>query len=64
MTEMKIEQNTTTNDAMNDAMIGFYNLKGKYEKEFYDKYVKDIIKSKGLSKREKRVVFSKLPKPK
>lgn len=50
--------------SINDAVNGFYNLKGKYERDFQDRYIKDIIKNEGLSKREKRVVYSKLPKPK
>ena len=45
-----------------EAINEFYRLKYKYENEFYEKYVKPIIKS-NKSKREKRVEFSKLPKP-
>ena len=44
-----------------EAINEFYRLKDKYETEYYEKYVKKIIKS-NKSKREKRVEYSKLPK--
>jgi hypothetical protein len=49
--------------AIKDALNDFYSLKSKYETTFYDKFVKPIISSKRKSKREKRVEYSKLPKP-
>ena len=49
--------------AIRDALNDFYSLKSKYETTFYDKFVKPIISSKRKSKREKRVEYSKLPKP-
>jgi ribosomal protein L9 len=48
---------------INDALNEFYKLKSKYETGFYDKFVKPIITSKTKSKREKRIDYSKLPKP-
>ena len=44
-----------------EAINEFYRLKNKYENEYYEKYVKPIIRS-NKSKREKRVEFSRLPK--
>jgi hypothetical protein len=69
MTEINMDKKTEINmdkkTEISDAINGFYNLKGKYERDFQNKYLKDIIKNKGgLSKREKRVAYSKLPKPK
>jgi hypothetical protein len=52
------EQNTFTPvEAINE----YYRLKDKYENEYYEKYVKQIVKS-NKSKREKRVEYSRLPK--
>ena len=47
---------------VNDALNEFYKLKSTYETAYYTKYVKPIILSKGKSKREKRIDYSKLPK--
>ena len=44
-----------------EAINEFYRLKDKYENEYYEKYVKPILKNK-KSKREKRVEYSRLPK--
>jgi hypothetical protein len=55
MTEEK--QTLTPIEAINE----FYRLKDKYESEYYDKYVKPILKNK-KSKREKRMEYSRLPK--
>lgn len=55
MTEEK--QTLTPIEAINE----FYRLKDKYESEYYDKYVKPILKNK-KSKREKRIEYSRLPK--
>jgi hypothetical protein len=44
-----------------EAINEFYRLKDKYETSYYDKYVKQILKSK-KSKKEKRVEYSRLPK--
>jgi hypothetical protein len=46
-----------------DVLNEFYKLKSKYETNFYDKFLKPIISSRSRSKREKRVDYSKLPKP-
>lgn len=45
-----------------EAINEYYRLKDKYERSYYEKYVKPIVSSK-QSKREKRVEYSKLPKP-
>jgi hypothetical protein len=47
----------TTNEALDE----FYRLKNLYETNYYEKYIKPIIKAK-ISKKEKRIEFSKLPK--
>jgi hypothetical protein len=44
-----------------EAIDEFYKLKHKYETDYYEKYVKPIVKS-NKTKREKRVEFSQLPK--
>jgi hypothetical protein len=43
-----------------EAINEFYRLKNKYEIDYYDKYVKPILRSR-LNKREKRVEYSRLP---
>jgi hypothetical protein len=45
-----------------EAINEFYRLKDKYETSYYEKYVKPIINS-SYPKKQKRVNFSKLPKP-
>lgn len=45
-----------------EAINEYYRLKDKYKTEYYENHVKPILKSK-KSKREKRLDFSKLPKP-
>ncbi len=44
-----------------EAINEFYRLKDKYETSYYEKYVKPIINS-NQPKKQKRVIFSKLPK--
>lgn len=56
-------QTTTNNVEPFEAMKYFYELKNQYEEKYYEKYMQSIIKNKNKSKREKRVDFSKLPKP-
>ena len=51
------EEKLTPIEALNE----FYKLKDKYEKTYYEKYVRPIVRSK-KSKLEKRQEFSKLPK--
>jgi hypothetical protein len=51
--------NLTVNDAINE----YYKLKENYEKTYFDKFINPIIKSKEKSNKEKRVEYSKLPKP-
>ena len=48
--------------SVNDAIEEFYRLKNSYETTYYDKYINPIIKNKKMSKKEKRVEYSKLPK--
>jgi hypothetical protein len=45
-----------------ESINEYYKLKNKYETKYYEKYVQPIVTS-NLSKREKRVAYSKLPKP-
>jgi hypothetical protein len=45
-----------------EAINEYYRLKDKYEKDYYEKYVKPIVNN-NKSRREKRVEFSRLPKP-
>jgi hypothetical protein len=54
-----IEPTYTLIEAINE----FYKLKNKYETKHYEKYVQPIVTS-NISKREKRVAYSKLPKHK
>ena len=49
---------------VNKAIDEFYKLKNNYENNFYDQYVKPILKQKELSIKEKRSKYQKLPKPK
>jgi len=51
------EEKLTPIEAINE----YYRLKDKYESNYYDKYIKPILK-RDKSKREKRVEFSRLPK--
>jgi len=45
-----------------EAISQFYRLKSKYESGYNEKYVQPILKSK-QSNKQKRVAFSRLPKP-
>jgi hypothetical protein len=58
-----MSNNTNNKPDVNDALNEFYKLKSRYETDYYTEYVKPIISSKGMSKREKRIAYSKLPKP-
>ena len=49
-------------DKINEAIDNFYKLKATYEEDFYEMYVKTIVKS-NVSKKEKKRLFQKLPKP-
>jgi hypothetical protein len=53
-----------TNNKINKAIDEFYKLKNNYENNFYEQYVKPILKQKELSIKEKRSKYQKLPKPK
>ena len=44
-----------------EAINEFYRLKDKYQLDYYDKYVKSIVRT-DMSKKEKRIKFSRLPK--
>lgn len=46
-----------------EAINEFYKLKNDYEVAFKDKYVNNILKADGLSKKEKRQDYARLPKP-
>jgi hypothetical protein len=56
---MNKEPNLTAIEAIGE----FYRLKDKYESEYHENYVRAIIADKNMSKREKKVAFSRLPKP-
>jgi hypothetical protein len=43
-----------------EAINEFYRLKNKYEEDYYDKYVKSIVKDNS-NKREKRMAYARLP---
>jgi hypothetical protein len=58
-----MSNNNNNKPDVNDALNEFYKLKSRYETDYYTEYVKPIISSKGMSKREKRIAYSKLPKP-
>lgn len=53
------KEKVTINEILNE----YYKLKSKYEDNYHDKYIKPILRSQGISKREKRIEFQKLPKP-
>ena len=46
-----------------ESLNEFYRLKNKYESTYHDKYVIPILKSNNKTKKEKRMEFTKLPKP-
>jgi len=48
---------------INDTLNEFYKLKDKYEKNYYEKYIKNIVRSTNKSNKEKKKEFSRLPKP-
>ena len=48
---------------IHEAINEFYKMKDKYETAYKEKYIHPLLKSKNTSKKEKRVAFSKLPKP-
>jgi len=52
-----------TQTDINEVLNEFYKLKDKYEKTYYDKYVKNIVRSTNKSNKEKKREFSRLPKP-
>lgn len=47
---------------VDDVLLEYYNLKNKYEKDYYDKYVKPIVLG-NYSKLTKRQKFQELKKP-
>ena len=53
------KEKTTLNEVLNE----YYKLKSKYEDNYHDKYIKPILRSQGISKREKRLEYQKLPRP-
>jgi hypothetical protein len=48
---------------INEILNEFYKLKDKYEKTYYEKYVKAIVRSQNKSNKEKKREFARLPKP-
>ena len=48
---------------INEAINEFYKMKEKYETAYTEKYINPLIKAKNTSQKEKRIAFSKLPKP-
>jgi hypothetical protein len=48
---------------IHDAINEFYKMKDKYETAYKEKYINPLVKAKNTSQKEKRVAFSKLPKP-
>ena len=46
-----------------EAINEFYKMKDKYETAYKEKYINPLIKAKNTSQKEKRIAFSKLPKP-
>jgi hypothetical protein len=59
MTEQRMKDKNNVFESIND----FYKMKDKYETGFKEKYINPLLKAKNSSKREKRMAFSKLPKP-
>jgi hypothetical protein len=68
MSDNEIEVNTNlekeNNIKLNKAIEEYYKLKNVYEDNFYQQYVKPILKQKEFSIKEKRSKYQKLPKPK
>jgi len=58
-----IDKKSTDKLSPIEAINEFYRLKDKYENNYYEEYIKPILKRK-IPKKEKRVEFSKLPKNK
>jgi hypothetical protein len=52
------------NIKINESIQEYYQLKSTYENNYYEQYIKPIIKLKDLNYREKKLRFKKLPKPK
>lgn len=48
---------------IDEAINEYYKLKQKYEDDYREKYILPIIRNKKTNKKEKRVAFSRLPKP-
>ena len=46
-----------------EAINEFYKMKDKYETAYKEKYINPLIKAKNTSQKEKRIAFSKFPKP-
>lgn len=54
----------TTGISVDEAISEFYRLKGKYEEYYQSSYIKPLLKTNStLSKKEKKLYFSKLTKP-
>ena len=69
MTDIMANTNTNTNTgkksdkkSIEEAVNEFYKMKDRYETTYKEKYVNPLLKDRNLSKKEKRMDFSKLPK--
>lgn len=58
-----MNQTEQTPTDIHDILNEFYKLKDKYEKNYYEKYIKNIVRSTNKSNKEKKREFSRLPKP-
>jgi hypothetical protein len=48
---------------VDEVMSEFYAMKKQYEEKYHEKYLQPILKDVSKSKKEKKMEFSKLPKP-
>ena len=67
MTDIMANTNTNTGKksdkkSIEEAVNEFYKMKDRYETTYKEKYVNPLLKDRNLSKKEKRMDFSKLPK--
>ena len=58
------EKNEKNLNKIKEAIQEYYKLKYTYENNYDEQYIKPLLKMKGLSMKEKRSKFQKLPKPK
>ena len=58
------EKTEQDNKNIKEVIEEYYQLKNTYENNYYENYIKTILKQKQLSNKEKKSLFQKLPKPK